>query len=184
MPDGYGACMAARCLRESGRKTFAEHGQAADGLRRTGLVLEHVPVFGQLAVLEADDIGGNPCGWPAIPGKPAMSNHVITFCHHELILVTQGVGQGSDQAEQSFTSGRNVGAVLDIGIRPEALGGSVVALVEERIEGFEEQCLVLCGVVVVMLLSNEYQSTSNTLYTGPYAKRWPRPTARMPLSHS
>jgi hypothetical protein len=67
-----------------------------------------------------------------------MRDHVIAFCHHELILVTQRVGQGADQVKQAFTSGRNVRAVLDIVVGPEALCCDVVAPVEERIEGLDE----------------------------------------------
>ena len=49
VPDGYGAYMAAGYLRGSGRKTFAEHRQAADRLCGAGLVLK--------------DVGGDPLSW-------------------------------------------------------------------------------------------------------------------------
>src|SRR5258708_793215 len=38
----------------------AEHRQPADGLGRGRLVLKHVPVLGELAVLDADDVGVAP----------------------------------------------------------------------------------------------------------------------------
>jgi hypothetical protein len=34
-------------------------------------------VFGQPAILETHDIGGNPRGWPAVPGKPAVRDYVV-----------------------------------------------------------------------------------------------------------
>jgi hypothetical protein len=38
-----------------------------------------------------------------------------------------------------------MGAVLDIVLGPEALGDIIVALVEQRIEGFQHEFLVLFG---------------------------------------
>jgi hypothetical protein len=50
----------------------AEHRQPADGLGRGRLVLKHVPVLSELAVLDADDVGGDPGRGPAMAGEPAM----------------------------------------------------------------------------------------------------------------
>src|ERR1700722_2835524 len=55
----------------SPREFLAEHRQAADGCFLCHLVLDHVPVLGQLAVLEAHDIHRDPVRGPASAAKPA-----------------------------------------------------------------------------------------------------------------
>jgi hypothetical protein len=47
-------------LMRSGRETIAEHREAANRFRLGRLVLKDVPVLGELAVLETDDVGGDP----------------------------------------------------------------------------------------------------------------------------
>ena len=93
------------------------------------------------AVLDANDVGGNPGGGSAIPGEAPVRDHVIALCDDELVLVFQRAGQGADQVEQTIAARRDMGAVLDVAIRPETLGGVVVAPVEQRVEGFENERL-------------------------------------------
>src|ERR1700730_13860142 len=102
-------------------------------------------MFGELAVLETHDIGGNPGGGPAISGESSVRNDVVPLGHDQLILVTQRAGQRPDKVEQAVAAGRNVSAVLDVAVGPEPFGGSVVALVEERIERLQDERLVLLG---------------------------------------
>jgi hypothetical protein len=49
------------------------------------------------------------------------------------------VRQRADQVEQTVAAARDVRAVLDVAVRPIAFRGSIVALVEERVEGFENE---------------------------------------------
>ena len=44
----------------SAREAVAEHRETADGFRLRRPVLKNIPVLGELAVLEAHDIGGDP----------------------------------------------------------------------------------------------------------------------------
>ena len=80
-------------------EALAEHRQPADRLGSSRLVLQNVPVFGELAVLETDDIGGNPGGGTAIAGEPTMRDDVVTLGHDQLVLVAQRVGQRPDEVE-------------------------------------------------------------------------------------
>jgi hypothetical protein len=73
-PGEVGACQARnpdkaasilRRVARSPRELVAEHRQAAPRLLARGLVLDHVPVLGQLAVLEAHDIHHDPVRRPA-----------------------------------------------------------------------------------------------------------------------
>jgi hypothetical protein len=51
----------------SAGEAVAEHRQPAGRLGLGRLVLKHVPVLDELAVLESDDVGGDPGGRPAMP---------------------------------------------------------------------------------------------------------------------
>ena len=68
-------------------EAVAEHRQPADGLGLGRLVLQDVPVLGELAVLDADDVGGDPGRGAPIAGEPAMRDHVVALGHDELVLV-------------------------------------------------------------------------------------------------
>jgi hypothetical protein len=107
-------------------EAVAKHRQPADGLCLGRLVLEYVPMLGELAVFHAYDVGGNPRGGTAMAGEPAMRDYVIALGNDELVFVFQRVGQRVDQVEKPASAGCDVGAVLDVAIRPELLGGVVV----------------------------------------------------------
>jgi hypothetical protein len=62
-----------------------------------------------------------------------MRDHVVALGDDELVLVFQRVWRRADQVEQAVAAGRDVGAVLDIAIRPETLGGDIVALVKKTV---------------------------------------------------
>jgi hypothetical protein len=72
-----------------------------------------------------------------------VRDHVVALGDDELVFVFQRVGQRADQVEKPVSAGR--GAVLDIAVRPETLGRSVVALAEQGVEGFQEERFVLRG---------------------------------------
>src|ERR1700730_5740226 len=100
-------------------------------------------MFGELAVLETHDIGGNPGGGPPISGEASVRNDVVPLGNDHLVLVTQRAGQRPDEVEQAVTTRRNVSAVLDVAVGPEPFGGCIVAPVEERIECLQDERLVL-----------------------------------------
>jgi hypothetical protein len=100
-------------------------------------------MLGELAVFDADDVGGDPGGGPPIAGEPAMRDHVVALGDDELVLVFQRVWRRADQVEQAVAAGRDVGAVLDIAIRPETLGGDVVALVKKGFESLQHEGPIL-----------------------------------------
>ena len=74
-----------------------------------------------------------------------MRDDVVAFCDDKLVFIAQGIWRRTDKSEQSFASRRNVRAVLNVFRRPEAFCRFVVALVEESVEGFENDRLVLLG---------------------------------------
>ena len=51
------------------RETIAKHRETADGFRFGRLILKNVPVLGELAVFETDDVGGDPGAGRPMPEK-------------------------------------------------------------------------------------------------------------------
>jgi len=45
-------------------------------------------MLGELAVLDADNVGGDPGDRTSIPGEPAVRDHVIALGDDELVLVS------------------------------------------------------------------------------------------------
>src|ERR1700730_143643 len=126
-------------------KALAEHRQPADRLGADCLVLQNIPVFGELAVLETDDIGGNPDRGTAVAGEAPMRDDVVALRHNQLVLVAERLGRRPDEVEQALSAGGDMSAVLDVAVGPELFGGRVVALVEERIERLQDNRFVLLG---------------------------------------
>jgi hypothetical protein len=56
-------------MERSDGEAVAEHRKPAHGFGLRRFVLEDVPVLGELAVFEADDIGGDPGGRRPLPEK-------------------------------------------------------------------------------------------------------------------
>ena len=100
-------------------------------------------MFGELAVFEADDVGGDPGRLPPAPGKTTVRDDVIAFGENELVFVAQRVGQRADEVEQAIAARLDMGAVLNIPIGPVAFGTGIIAPVEKRIECFEDERLIL-----------------------------------------
>ena len=91
-----------------------------------------------------------------------MRDNVITFRKDEVIFVFQAVRQRADQVEQAVAAGCDVRTMLDVAIGPEMLGGGIVPLVEECVEGFEYERLVLFwGVVLDMRLVLAVKASSH-----------------------
>ena len=68
-----------------------------------------------------------------------MRDDVIALGENEPVLIAQRDGQRANQIEQPVTAGLDIGAVLDISIRPVAFD----TLIEQRIECFKDERLIL-----------------------------------------
>src|SRR5580658_5246335 len=99
-------CEISSVMTASAGKSVSEHGPATDGGFLCRLVLDDVPVFSQLAVLEAHDVHNDPVHRPAYAAKPAVEQHVIAVGDGEPVLVTEVFGNSLDQGEKPFASGR------------------------------------------------------------------------------
>ena len=73
-------------------ESACRHRQATHGFGLRRLVLEDVPVLGELAVFDADDVGGDPGGWTTNVRKAAVSDDVVTLGKDQLVLIAQRLG--------------------------------------------------------------------------------------------
>ena len=74
-----------------------------------------------------------------------MANNVVPLGEDQVIFVAQRLGQASNKAEQTIAAGRDVSTVLNVTLGPESFCRSIVAFVEQRIEGFPNERLILLG---------------------------------------
>jgi hypothetical protein len=95
-----------------------------------GLVLDDVPVLRENSILHAHDVSDDPRRRLPETAESPVENDEIAGRRRKVVLVTQRRGQDLDQVKEPVAARRNMCAVLDVARRPEALGGSVVALVE------------------------------------------------------
>ena len=77
-------------------------------------------MLGQEPVFEPDNVGRDPGRGPSDSREAAVRDNVVAFGDDDLVFVAQRIGCRPDQSEQSFTSRRDVRAVLDVLQRPEA----------------------------------------------------------------
>src|SRR5436853_7924966 len=127
----------------------AKHRQTALRFGFCRFVLQDVPMFGQAAVLDPDNIRGDPGNRPAESREASVYDDVVALCDDELMFVTQTVGCIVDQIEQSIATRFDMCAVLNIVRRPILLSGRVVPLVKQGVERFDYECLIffLFGLV-------------------------------------
>ena len=71
-----------------------------------------------------------------------MHDDEVALGDDDVVLVPGTLRQGAAEIEEPVAARRDVGAVLDAVGRPEARSSLVVALVEERAEGLEDERLV------------------------------------------
>src|ERR1700674_3989866 len=77
---------------ESIREAIAEHRKPAPRLGFCRFVLQHIPMLGELAVFEADNVGSDPGHLPSNAGKTTMRDDVIALGDNELVFIAQCVG--------------------------------------------------------------------------------------------
>jgi len=79
----------------------AEHRQPAYRFSLADLVLDDVPVLGELAVLDPEDIGHDPVPGLAAAGEVAVEDHVVAVRDDQAGFVPQRCGSRLDQVEES-----------------------------------------------------------------------------------
>ena len=82
--------------------------------------MKNVPVLGELAVFESHDICGDPRSATAMTRKTPVGDNVVAIGGDHVIFVAERVGKAANEIEQAIAARRNMGAVLDVAVRPEA----------------------------------------------------------------
>lgn len=125
------------------RKATAEHRRLTFRLRGSGFVLDHVPMFDQNAILDPENVGCNPICGRTESAEPAMDHHPFAFRQDQTRLVPERHWNGFDQVEESFSSGLDMSTVLNVIWRPKPFRCSVIAPIEEGVEGLQDQRFIL-----------------------------------------
>src|SRR5258708_35165509 len=128
------------------RERVAEHRIPALGLLLCSLVLNDIPVFDENLILQANDVGCDPVHRQSDVREPAMNDDVVTFCKNYPGLILERRWRSLDKVEEPVSSRLDVGAVLNVVGRPESLRSRVVSLIEQGIECFQYDRLILLRI--------------------------------------
>src|SRR5216684_1364492 len=91
------------------------------------------PVFGQHPVGDANDVGGDPVSRASSAGESPVDDDKVAFGHDHARLILEGRGSSLDKVEETLAARLDVGAVLNIVGRPEALGGRLFSPGEQGV---------------------------------------------------
>ena len=127
------------------RECIAEHRIPALGMLLGSLVLNNIPVLNENSILQANDVRCDPVHRQSDVGEPAMDDDVVTFCKNHARLVLERLRRGLDKIEEPVSS-LDMSAVLNVVGRPKSLRSRVVSLIEQGIECFEHDRLILLRV--------------------------------------
>src|SRR5258706_7197153 len=97
------------------------------------------------SVLNAHNICGNPIHRSTEIAKSPVHDYEVSLSQDGSRFVLQRWRDALDQIDQPYTAGFDMSAVLNVVCRPESFCGGIVALVEERVERFQDEGLVLFG---------------------------------------
>src|SRR5258705_6799795 len=97
----------------------------------------------EYTLLNAHNICGNPIHRSPEIAESSVHDHKVSLSHDHSRLVLQRWRDAFDQIEQTFTTRRDMSAVLDVVRGPESLRCCILAFVEKGVESLKDQCLVL-----------------------------------------
>src|SRR5258708_39852071 len=94
------------------------------------------------AILDANDIRCNPVHRLAEPRKSPMHDYEISFSHDRSRFIFERWRNALDKIEETVATRCDMSAVLNVVGRPISLSCYVVALIEQRVESFEDECFI------------------------------------------
>src|SRR5712692_6935357 len=97
------------------------------------------------SVLNAHNICGNPIHRSTETAKSPVHDHEVSLSHDRSRFVLQRWRKALDEIEQTLTTRCDMSAMLNVVWRPESFCGRIIALVEECVERFQDEGLVLFG---------------------------------------
>src|SRR5882724_10584603 len=132
------------CLSGAFRKTCSEHWSFTLRLFFGHFILNDIPMLDQKAVLDANNVCGNPIHRSTEVAKSPVNNHEVTLGDNRSRFVPQRGRKTLDEIEESFSARFNVSTVLDVVRRPITLSRYVVMLIEQRVKSFKDKRFVFC----------------------------------------
>src|SRR5438132_13561684 len=102
------------------------------------------------SVLNAHDICGNPVHREAEVRKSPVHDHEVSLGHNHSRFVLQRWWGALDEVEQTLTTRCDMSAGLNEVRRQESFCRSIIEIVEERVDLFQDKSCVLFGVVSVL----------------------------------
>jgi hypothetical protein len=126
----------------------SKHWLSALRLFLGSLVLNDIPMLDQDPVFHADNIRRNPVDRQSETRETTVDDDDVSFRYDYSWLIPEGGRNALDQVEETITARLNVRAVLNVVGRPEALRCGIISLIEESVEGFQDNRLVFCLRIV------------------------------------
>src|ERR1700758_1518339 len=125
------------------RETCPEHWSFAFRLLFSRFILNDVPMLDKDSVLNAENICCNPVDGQAEVRESSVGDYKVSVGYDRSWLVLEGWRKALDEIEQAFAARLDVSAVLNVVRRPKLLSCSVVALVEQSVESFQNKSFIL-----------------------------------------
>jgi len=127
------------------RERVSKHRVSALGLFLGSLVLNDIPVLKQDSVFHTDNVCRNPVHRLPDAREPSVDDDEVSLRYDYSRLILEGGRDALDQVEETVTARLNVRTVLNVVGRPEALRCRIISLIEQGLEGFQDNRLIaLC----------------------------------------
>src|ERR1700675_4778093 len=128
-----------------GRECSSKHGRTALRLIFRGLILNDIPMLREFAGFDTHNIGGDPIHRSTEIAESTVHDHEVSLSQDGPSFVFQCWRDVLDEIEQTVATRRDMSAVLNVVWRPELFCGSIVTFVEECVERFQNEGLILFG---------------------------------------
>src|ERR1700722_681462 len=126
-----------------GRECSSEHGRTAFRLLFRGLILNDIPMLHEFPGFNTHNVSGDPIHRSTEIAESTVHDHEVSFGHDRSRFVLQCWRDVLDEIEQTVATRSDMSAVLNVVRRPESFCGRIVTPVEERVERFQDEGLVL-----------------------------------------
>jgi hypothetical protein len=100
-------------------------------------------VLDQDSVFHADNIRRNPVDRQPEAREAAVDDDDVSLRYDYSRLIPESGRDALDQVEETVTARLNVRTVLNVVGRPEALRCGIISLIEQRVEGLQDNRLIV-----------------------------------------
>ena len=108
-------------------------------------VNEVAALLREFAGFDTHNIGGDPISKSTEITKSPVHDHEVPLGHDRSRFVLQCCRDALDEIEQTLATWCDMSTMLNVVLRPKSFCGRIVALVEECVERFQNESLILFG---------------------------------------